>query len=396
MECQSCQKKDFMVENCERVCTYCGDVQDELIDEGRLCMVPDHETSLENIRNKDFESKQRLTSRIRGEANDAQSRKRISREKMIDDSRRMVKQLIKHPDAVFEAMDLIKSCLDAYQGRLMQSKRQGLVGACIYYLSSKHQLGITLADICKTWDIKMKRMTASLKQVKQLCPNYEYERPNIRDLVNKFIDQLETKKFDPITMTNSNQGVEFPNTIRDGIDANRNQSLLDPNDKTVLTNRVMLLINLFEAMHPFNQPTPQSLITAVVYHAWRSLDTFRMIAVNLSTNMRKLSSAIIGQGRTQCQDSHDKQIPSDELTEIRVKHSISYEKFCQICDIKYSKNGYKIVRKVQTSLLMLGKCFGDVNKGNLPWFLKDIIDNSAHLVQEHLKTEPQPSVCTDE
>lgn len=379
--CKTCQKNEFIVENCERICTNCGDVQDELVDEHRLCMVPDQEAQNDTYRNKNQESNERLNGRIRNETNDAQTRKRISREKMLDESKRMVKQLIKHPDAVSETMELVNITLNSYQGRLMQSKRQGLVAACIYYLSSKHQLGITLADICKIWGIKMKVMSASLKQVKHLCPNYEYERPNIRDLVNKFVDQLESRQYDLTSPTDSN--VESDQDVA-------KQPLLDPKDKTVLTNRVMLLIDLYEAMYPFNQPTPQSLITAVVYHAWRSLDTFRMIAVNLSTNMRQLSSALTGNKDKAIMDNET--TDATDLTEnngIQVKHKISYEKFCHICDIKFSKNGYKVVRKVQNSLLILGKCFGDINKLNLPWYLKDIIDNSAHLIQEHMKSNVQ-------
>lgn len=374
--CKTCQKNNFTIENCERICTYCGEVQDELVDEGRLCMIPDQETLEDNFRNKNQEANDRLNGRIRGETNDAQTRKLISREKIFDESRRMVKQMIKHPDAVTEAMDLVKRTLNSYQGRLTHSKRQSLVAACVYYLSSRHQLGITLAELCKQWGLKMKHMNISLKQVKQLSPDYEYERPNIRDLVAKFIDRIESRQFEIFNPDDS--------------DVSITQTLLESKDKQVLTNRVMLLIDLFEAMHPFNQPSPQCLISAVVYHAWRSLDTFRMIAVNLSSNMRRLSSALSGQSKEVPYEpeamSHAIGINGNQF-----KHQISYEKFCKICDIKCSNNSYNIVRKVQSSLLILGKCFGDINKLNLPWYLKDIIDNSTHLIQQHLKSNPTSS-----
>lgn len=368
--CKSCESKDFSIESFERICTNCGEVQDELVDEGQLCMLPDNDAVEDNFRNKDYEAQQRLTSRIRGETNDTATRRRISREKLLGESSRIVKQFMKQPGAVDETMDLIRSTFAAHEGRLINSKKLGLIGACIYYLSAKHQLGISLADICRTLGIKMKMMTVCLKQVKSLCPDFEYERPNIKDLVKKFIDELTTKNYDLETPDNADETTPTSsNTV-----SNKSPPLINPNDKYVLYNRVMLLIDLFEEMHPYSQPTPQCLITAVVYHAWRSLDTFKMIAVNLSSRISSLPSGKTVESTEQHTDKK----------EFRTKHTVSYEKFCQICNIKYSKNGYKIVSKLQSSLLMLGKCLGDVNKINLPWFLKDIIENSPHLIQEHL------------
>lgn len=381
INCKNCKSNKLILENCEQICTDCGEVQDELVDEGRLCILPDNETIEDAFRNKEIESNDRLTHRIRGEAGDAESRRRITREKLLDESRKIVKQLVKHPAAIDETMDLIKSTFQTYKGRLICTRKLGLIGACIYYLSAKHQLGTTLADVCKTLNIKMKVMTVCLKEVKLLCPNFEYERPNIRDLVKKFIDQMSTKYYD------------LPATDRPG-DSQR-QPLIDQKDKVVLQNRVILLIDLFEATHPYNQPTPRSLIAAVVYHAWRSLDTFKMIAIgiqNLSYKTVNSDPQDNGNNNQLVTTTIDNSAPQDNTDKIdekvttRVKHSIGYEKFCQICNIKYSKNGYKVVCKLQSSLIMLGKCLGDVNKITLPWFLKDIIENSPHLIQEHLRS----------
>lgn len=379
--CKACESADFTVENCEKICTNCGDVQEEFADEGRLCMIPDNDANVDSYRNKKYESNQRLTGRIRGETNNAETRREICREKLLEEMRKVVKQLVKHPSAVDETMDLISATFQAYKGRLLNSKKLGLVGACIYYLSAKHQLGISLSDICKVVNIKIKIISICLKQVRQLCPKFEYERPNIKDLVKKYIDELATKHYDLTTLEAANQTInssQWTPSIQP-------QSLIDQKDRIVLQNRVMLLIELFEAMHPYNQPTPQSLITAVVYHAWRSLDTFKMIAVNLSSGIQ--STSIQTPSSEQIPDSDEQQM---NRKAIRVKHSISFEKFCQICNLKYSSNGYKIVSKLQSSLLMLGKYLGDVNKINLPWYLKEIIENSPHLIQEHMRTELVP------
>lgn len=391
--CKNCESKDFTLENCERICTNCGDVQDELADEGRLCMLPDNEAVIDNFRNKNYDANERLTGRIRGETNSADAKRQVCREKLLDDMRRIVKQLIKHPSAVDETMDLINSTLQAYQGRLLHSKKLGLVGACIYYLSAKHQLGISLTDISKVINVKMKVINICLKQVRQLCPKFEYERPNIKDLVKKHIDQMATKYYDlssidvtsPIKGQSSSGGTNSSN----GDSHLEPQPLIDNKDRVVLQNRVMLLIELFEAMHPYNQPTPQSLITAVIYHAWRSLDTFKMIALNLSSS---ISASIPGHGNSSDEQSALELSDEQQLRRraIKVKHSISFEKFCQICDLKRSSSGYKIVSKLQSSMLMLGRHLGDVNKINLPWYLKDIIENSPHLIQEHMRTELKP------
>lgn len=377
LPCHSCGSSDFALENCERICTNCGDVQEEFADQGRLCILADNEAVADSYRNKNYEANERLTSRIRGETNSADTKRVISRQKLLDEMRRIVKQLIKHPSAVDETMELVNSTFQAHQGRLLNNKKLGLVAACIYYLSAKHQLGISLADICKTMNIKMKIISVSLKQVRQLVPQFEYERPNIKDLVKKYIDELATKHYDLNSLDQmspikgeSNKKPKEP------------QPLIDNEDRMVLQNRVMLLIELFEAMHPYNQPTPQSLTIAVIYHAWRSLDTFKMIAVNLGSRIQ--SSSSVPEIPEDVNDYEDNQ-SHPKMT--RVKHSISFEKFCQICNLKYSSNGYKIVSKLQSSLLMLGKYLGDVNKINLPWYLKEIIENSPHLIQEHMRAE---------
>lgn len=374
--CKSCESKDFTVEGFERVCTNCGEVQDDLVDEGQLCMLPDNDAIEDNLRNKNYESNQRLTFRIRGEGNDAAGRRRINREKLLDESLKLVKQLIKDPSAIEETMDLIGATFAGHEGRLIHSRKIGLVGACIYYLGAKHQLGISLFDICKTLGVKMKVMNVCLKQVKSLCPDFEYERPNIKDLVKKFIDQLATKHYD---LSNVEDNVDPSQTSEQT--GSKLQPLITQTDKYVLYNRVILLIDLFEAMHPFSQPTPQCLILAVVYHAWKSLDTFKMIAINLSSKIQSSLSEPTAESSVSGQQSTSEK---KAYKTFRIKHSISYERFCSICNIRYSKNGYRIVSKLQSSLLMLGQFLGDVNKVNLPWFLKDIIENSPHLIQEHL------------
>lgn len=342
-------------------------------------MLPDNEAVVDNYRDKNFEANDRLTNRIRGETNTSDVKRRISRERLIEEARRIVKQLIKHPSAVDETMDLIQSIFRAYKSRLLASKKLGFIGACIYYLSAKHQLGISLTDICKAINIKMRVISICLKQVRQLCPEFEYERATIKDLVRKHIDDLAIKHYDMTTLDivtpSKNDSLRSKNT-------SEIQTLIDSKDRFVLENRVMLLIDLFEAMHPYNQPTPQSLITAVVYHAWRSLDTFKTIAVNLSADLSLMHNSGNSEQHSKTQDEEQVNKKS-----IRVKHSISYEKFCHICNLKYSSNGHKIVSKLQSSLLMLGKYLGDVNKINLPWYLKDIIENSPHLIQEHMRTE---------
>jgi len=379
-ECVSCKSTEFTIEGCERICINCGDVQEELTDEGRLCILPDNETTLESRRNKKFDANQRLNGRIRGETNGNEARRQVSRERLLDDMQKVVRQLIKHPIAFDETMDLVRSAFQAYHGRMLSSKKLGIVGACIYFLNAKHQLGITLNDICKVINVKMKVVSVCLKQVRQLCPEFEYERPNIKVLASKFIDQLATKLHDLDSLDASNVPViNLPNGK-----ASREPQvpLVNKRDRSVLENRVMLLIDLFEAMHPYNQPSPQSLITAVVYHAWRSLDTFKMIALNLSSSLMsttnkevRIDQDTLNSEQAACRKS------------IRVKHAISYEKFCHLCDFKYNSNGHKIVSRLQSSLLMLGKHLGNVNKINLPWYLKDIIENSPHLLQEHLRTE---------
>lgn len=375
--CKTCGLKEFVTENHERICISCGDVIEELDVVGRLCSLPDNDTVVDSFRNKGYEANQRLTGRIRNETNCIATKRKINRNRIVDDMRKVVKQFIKHPAAIDETMDLVESTFLSFTGRLLTCKKIGLVGACVYYMSAKHQLGISLHDICNATGIKMKVMSSCLKNVRQLCPDFEYERPNIKDLVRKYVDELANKHYD----LNS---LDISAPTRSGFNhkANRNEikPLIDPEDRVVLQNRVMLLIDLFEAMHPYNQPSPQSLIVAVIYHAWKSLDTFKMIAVNLSSSVHDSPS---NEAVTEFGD--DQQISDMAM---RVKHTISYEKFCHICNLRYSSNGYRIVSKLQSSLLMLGKYLGDVNKINLPWFLKDIIDNSAHLIQEHMRSEP--------
>lgn len=375
--CKTCSSSEFTIENSEKICMTCGEVQDDYMDEGRLCILPDNEAVVDSYRNKKYEASQRLTNRIRGETNDAGARRQICREKLLADMRRLVKQLIKHPAAMEETMSLIESTFRAHQGRLLSSRKLGLVGACIYYLSAKHQLGISLAAICKAVDIKMKVINVCLKLVRQLCPEFEFERPNRKDMVNKFIDDLSTKVYDPASLESHNPIEGHPSAEQKAI-----QPLLDSKDRIVLENRVMLLIDLFEAMYPYNQPTPQSLISAVTYHAWRSLDTFKLLALNLSSEIQNISGQ--SSRRNPSDDSDEQQ---KRKNAIKVKHSISFEKFCQLCNIKYSSNGHRIVSKLQSSLLMLGRPLGDVNKINLPWYLKDIIENSPDLIKEHMRSE---------
>lgn len=343
-------------------------------------MLPDNEAIVDNFRNKTFEAQDRLTNRIRGETNTNDVKRRISREKLVGEARRIVKQLIKHPSAVDETMDLVESTFKAYKSRLLASKKFGFIGACIYYLSAKHQLGISLTDICKAINIKMRVISICLKQVRQLCPEFEYERANIKDLVKKHIDELATKHYDLSALDTASPSKNDSSHVNSTVEL---QTLIDSKDRHVLESRVMLLIDLFEAMHPYNQPTPQSLIIAVVYHAWKSLDTFKKIAVNLSAGLSSLNNP----GHSAEQYSRIQVDDQPNKRSIRAKHSISYEKFCHICDLKYSSNGHKIVNKLQSSLLMLGKYLGDVNKINLPWYLKDIIENSPHLIKEHIRTE---------
>lgn len=323
-KCRSCDASEFSIENHEKVCTNCGDVQENGTN---LCSIPDKAASDDNFRNKEYEATQRLPGRIRGEARDASARRQVDRERMLDNMRKSIKLLIKDSSIVDETLALLKEVIESHNGRLLNSKKMGLVGACIYYLGSKHQLGITLIDISKVLGIKLKILNTCLKLVRELCPNFSFERQNIGDMVKKHIDQLSC----------------YP--------------LIETTDKPLLEKRVMLLIDLFEAMHPFSQPTPQILITAVIYHAWRSLDTFKMIATNIADGMQSTKNI-------DC-----------------TPHHMSYEKFCQICNIKYSSNGYKLVGKIQNTMLMLGKHLGDVNKLNLSWYLKDIIENSPHLIQ---------------
>jgi hypothetical protein len=382
--CRSCNQFDFVVESYERICTTCGEVQEELPgDEGCLQALPDHQTVLENLSSKKFDTCDRLTGRIRGETQSSYSRRRICKAKALDEMLRVVRQLIKEPSAVDETMDLMSSTFQAYQKRMLATKKNGLAGACIYYLSAKHQLGISLADICKALNIRMKVINVCLKEVKTLCPNFEYERPNIRDLVKKFVDKIASKHYDSPHRDSVTNELSLN---RDGTDNSHRekteaQPLIDSKDKRVLENRVMLLLDLFEAMHPYKQPSPHSLITAVIYHAWKSLDTFKAIASNLKRNMRDMDRS----------DSPPALIMADEeIDRMRTtaKHSIGYERFCELCDLKYSSNGHKIVTKLQSSLLVLGRHLGDVNKINLPWYLEDIIENSPHLIMEHKRTEP--------
>jgi len=342
---------------------------------------------IDSLRNKKHESYDRLTKRIRGEISSVESRRRAKKDRLMDDMKRAIKRLIKHPCAVEETLDLVNETLDAHKGRLLKAKRYGLVGACIYYLGAKHQLGISLSDICKEFGLKMRVISVCLKQVKELCPDFEYERPNIRDLVKNFVDRMATRCYD-------HSASEYSTTSVRHTDPRELKSipLIDLKDKSVLRDRVMLLLDLFEAMHPYNQPTPQSMISAVIYHAWRSLDTFKLIAFNLRCNLGKQLRTSDPSKKFNPTEfftpNHDELAKeSCENTQLIARHSVSYEKFCQLCDLKYSSNGHKIVSKLQTSLLMLGRHLGNVNKMNLPWFLEDIIENSLHLIKEHKRYE---------
>lgn len=368
LSCKNCKSRDFSDENSDKVCTNCGDVQEEFTNEANLCSMPDNEALIDNFRNKDYEAHSRLNPRIRGETNNSETKRKICQQKTINDMRNIIKKLIKNPRAVDETMDLISSAFKAHDGRLINSKKFGIVGACIYYQSAKHQLGLSLVDICKELNVKLKVINVCLKKVKQLCPNFEYERPNIKDLVSRIIDDLSNKNYDTsLLLPQTDDYQEIKQSI----------PIIEPKDRTVLQDRVMLLIELYEAMHPYTQPTPQSLITAVVYHAWRSLDTFKCIAGNLKNNLNWLSN------QSSSTPTSVKNAEDTSSQRSLVKRSISYEKFCQICELKYSSNGHKIVNKLQSSLLLLGRHLGDVNKINLPWYLKDIIENSPLLIREH-------------
>lgn len=366
------------------MCTTCGEVQEEIPgDEGCLRMLSDHQTVLDNLGSKEFDMGNRLNNRIRGETQSSDSRRRICKAKVLDEMRKIVKQMIKEPSAIDETMDLMNSTFQAYSKRMLTPKKNGLAGACIYYLSAKHQLGISLTDICKALDIRMKVINICLKEVKTLCPDFEYERPNIRDLVRKFVDRMATKHYDATTRdssTTTNDNLQQHSKVKP-----ETQPLIAGKDKKVLENRVMLLLDLFEAMHPYKQPSPQSLISAVIYHAWKSLDTFKAIASNLERSIQDLDRS---------ESPPALIVADDDINQIRmtVKHSIGYEKFCELCNLKYSSNGHKIVTKLQSSLLVLGRHIGDVNKLNLPWYLKDIIENSPHLIKEHKRTVPSNSL----
>lgn len=372
--CKSCKSNEFSSETCDRVCTNCGDVQEEFTNEANLCNIPDNEAVVDNLRNKDYEAHLRLNPRIRAETNSSGTRRKLGQQRTINDMRNIVKRLIKNARAVDESMELINCAFKAHDGRLISSKKYGIVGACIYYQSAKHQLGLSLVDICKALNVKLKVINVCLKKVKQLCPNFEYERPNIKDLVCRIVDDLSNKSYDTMIL----QAQDSANQ-----EAKQSIPILEAKDRTVLQDRVMLLIDLYEAMHPYTQPTPQSLITAVVYHAWRSLDTFKTIAVSLRDNINRLSNqSFLDNSATKAEDTAINQ------GSLQLKRSISFEKFCQICDLKYSSNGHKIVSKLQSSLLLLGRHLGDVNKINLPWYLKDIIENSPLLIREHKTDRP--------
>lgn len=368
LSCRNCKSREFSNENSDKVCTNCGDVQEEFTNEANLCSMPDNDAVNDNYRNKDYEAHLRLNPRIRAETNSSETRKKIYQQKTINDMRNIIKKLIKNPRAVDETMDLISSVFRAHDGRLINSKKFGIVGACIYYQSAKHQLGLSLIDICKELNVKLKVINVCLKKVKQLCPNFEYERPNIKDLVSRIIDDLSNKNYDTsLFISQADEDQEIKQSI----------PILESKDRTVLHDRVMLLIDLYEAMHPYTQPTPQSLITAVIYHAWRSLDTFKCLAGSLKNDLDWLSNKSSSTPTVK----HNEETPSQRS--LLVKRSVSYEKFCQICELKYSSNGHKIVNKLQSSLLLLGRHLGDVNKINLPWYLKDIIENSPLLIREH-------------
>lgn len=379
--CKGCESTDFAVEGHERVCTTCGQVQEELPgDDNHLTMLSDHQTVIDNLGSKAFDNGGRLNNRIRGETQSADSRRRICKAKILDEMRRIVKKLIKEPSTVEETMELMNATFQAYRKRMLSDKKNGLVGACIYYLSAKHQLGISLTDICKVLGIKMKVINVCLKEVKALCPNFEYERLNIKDLVRKFVDRIASKNYDLPHHDATTSSQVDPEVCKARIKANV-QPLISNKDKKVLEDRVMLLLDLFEAMHPYKQPSPQSLITAVIYHAWKSLDTFKAIALNLKQTIHDLEGS----------ESPPPLVVADEEldpTPTAAKHSIGYEKFCEMCNLKYSSNGHKIVTKLQSSLLVLGRHLGNVNKINLPWYLKDIIENSPHLIKEHKRSEP--------
>lgn len=360
--CKSCKSNELSVETW-LVCMKCGDVQEELIDD--LCALSGNETTREKGRVKSYEAYERLTGRIRNETNSAETRRQICRAKVLNDMRKAAKQLVKHSSALDETMNLINNTFQLYKGRLLNSKKYGLVGACIYYMSAKYQLGISLADICKSLGIKMKVISSCLKQVRQLCPDNKFARPSINDLVQRFVDELATKSYVPTSLDTGNLlGTEI-----------EPQPLIENDDRQVLHNRIILLIDLFEAMHPYNGPAPQNMITALLYHAWKSLDTFKIIAINFRSPLDSRASA------------NDNQIQQSNSTQTRYKHKIGFEKFCQICNFKYSPNASSIVSKIQSSLLKLGKYLGDVNKINLPFYLKDIIENSPHLIQEYKNNE---------
>lgn len=368
--CKGCNSRQFSQETCDKVCMNCGDVQEELINEANLCTIPDNETAKDKYRNKEYEANYRLNPRLRTETNSSATRKKICLQRTMNDMRAVVKKLIKDPKAVDETLELLDCAFKAHQGRLINSMKYGILGACIYYQSAKHQLGLSLVDICKVLDVKLRIINICLRKVKQLCPNFEYERPNIKDLIGRLIDDLSNKSYDATMLQPLDSG--SPETLQ-------SLPVIEAKDRTVLHNRIMLLIDLYEAMHPFTQPAPQSLITAVVYHAWRSLDTFKTIAVNLRDNINSLCP---GSGSTKPDET------AINHGSLHLKRSISYEKFCQICDLKYSSNGHKLVSKLQSSLLLLGRHLGDVNKINLPWYLKDIIENSPLLIQEHRTDRP--------
>lgn len=352
--CKTCGSSEWDTENHERVCTNCGDVQESL--EELLCNLPDHGTVLDTNRNKNYEANQRLTGRIRGETQSSSARKNVNTEKVLDEIGRKVKLLVKNADALHEVTELVSQVVKSCKKRLTSDKKLGLAGACVYYVSAKYRLGLSLTSICKELGIKLKVINVSLRQVKEIMPNYEFERPNMKDLVTKYIDELSPKHCDITSLNIDNLGT---------VTSLKTLPFITNEDKGVLTNRVLLLVDLFEATHPYNQPNPQTLIIAVIYHAWKSLDTFKLIAEQLH------SSKNISPSEEQQRQIH------------RMKNLISYEKFCSAFDIRYSSNGYKIVREIQGSLLTLGRYMGNVNKLNLPWFLNDIIDNSSDLMKEH-------------
>lgn len=307
----------------EYVCCNCGDIIGP--SDVEFNGLPDSEAFVDNLRNKDIEASSRLTGRIRNETNSSGRDKQIYRKKILADARKTVQKLVKDTNSVEEIMTMLERALDNLR-RTSSAGKSALIGSSIYIISKKNDLGITICDICKSLDIKLKSFNKSLRHIKHTDPQ-DFDSKS--DIYEGCIKSIMRKP-----VLNS----------------------LEPTGKYMMEKKIKLILLISEKMNAYSQRSPQCIVPAATYLAWKSTNMFETLGTEHDGVKREL-----------------------------LKSDISFTKFCVLIDVKKTNRMSSLTTELTSLIMKLAIPFCNIEKRkDLNYLLDCIIENSPALLEEHL------------